>query len=172
MRPGGIASSIGDHAFDTLSYIVGRDIEEVAAFTDSAPPERFATILLKLAGGAIGTATASFKTPYARRPIEVHGSKGSLVIEDSYAYLVGPRDNPQPRITVTDDKGSETLSFPPSDCFRLEIECFQRAIAGEAKPMTTAEEGLRAVAIVEAIYESARTGRAVRVTAKGEVECA
>jgi 1,5-anhydro-D-fructose reductase (1,5-anhydro-D-mannitol-forming) len=169
MRPGGIASSIGDHAFDTLSYIVGRGIEEVVAFTDSAPPERFAAILLRLAGGAIGTATASFKTPFARRPIEVHGAKGSLIVEDSYAYLVGPREGPQPRITIVDENGSETLAFPPSECFRLEIERFQRAIAGDGKPMTTGEEALRAVAIVEAIYDSARSGRAVRIR---EVACA
>jgi 1,5-anhydro-D-fructose reductase (1,5-anhydro-D-mannitol-forming) len=168
MRPGGIASSIGDHAFDTLAYIVGSDIQEVFAFTDSAPPERFAAILLRLAGGAIGTATASFKTPYARRPIEIHGAKGSLIVEDSYAYLVGPRESPKPRITIVDENGSETLSFPPNECFRLEIERFQRAIAGDAMPMTTPEEALRAVAIVEAIYESAREGRAVRIR---EVAC-
>ena len=169
MRPGGIASSIGDHAFDTLSYIVGRDIEEVAAFTDTAPPERFATILIRLSGGIIGTATASFKTPLARRPIEVHGTKGSITIEDSYAYLVGPRENPRPRIAIVDENGGETLAFPPSECFRLEIERFQRAVGGKDTPMTTGEDALRALATVEAIYESARSGRAVHIK---EVLCA
>ena len=72
MRSGGIISGIGDHAYDTLAYLVGQGIEEVAAFTDATrsdpPNERVAAMLLRLSRGAIGSAGASSLTPFARRP--------------------------------------------------------------------------------------------------------
>jgi 1,5-anhydro-D-fructose reductase (1,5-anhydro-D-mannitol-forming) len=52
LRSGGILMSIGDHAYDTLAYLVGQEIEEVVAFTDAtsddARNERVAAMLLRL----------------------------------------------------------------------------------------------------------------------------
>ena len=166
MRPGGIASSIGDHAHDTLAFLVGQSVVEVAAVTDAtqdAPPnERVASILLKLSGGAIGYAAASFRTPFGRRPLEIHGTAGSLLLSNSYGNLVGA--DGEPTIEMVNAAGRRTWAFAPTECFRLEIESFSRAIEGKGAPTTTAAEGLRAVAITEAIYESARTGKAVRIS--------
>jgi 1,5-anhydro-D-fructose reductase (1,5-anhydro-D-mannitol-forming) len=86
MRYGGIAVSIGDHAHDTLAYIVGQQIDEVSIFTDATrdepPDDQVCGMILKLSKGAIGYAAASFSTPFARRPFEIHGTKGTLVIEE------------------------------------------------------------------------------------------
>jgi 1,5-anhydro-D-fructose reductase (1,5-anhydro-D-mannitol-forming) len=167
MRPGGIGWSIGDHAFDTLSYLVGREIEEVAAFTDATrtdpPDERSAALLLRLSGGALGHAAASARTPFSRRPFEIHGTKGSIAIENSFAYLSGAGDDPRSSLTLTGERGTGIRHFEPSDCFRLEIEQFNRAIEGKGRPMTPGQEGLRAVATGEAIFESVRSGRVARV---------
>jgi 1,5-anhydro-D-fructose reductase (1,5-anhydro-D-mannitol-forming) len=143
-RPGGIGWSIGDHAFDTLAYLTGQAIEEVSAFTDATrcdpPNERTAGLLLRLANGAIGHAAASSRTPYAKRPFEVHGTKGSIVVENSFVR-----------------------TLPVSDCFRLEVEQMGRAIEGNGEPMTPGAEGLRSVAIGEAVFASVRERRAVTV---------
>jgi 1,5-anhydro-D-fructose reductase (1,5-anhydro-D-mannitol-forming) len=167
MRPGGIASSIGDHAFDTLAYLVGQEILEVAAMTDATrhdpPDERVSALLLRLSGGAIGQATASFRTPFGRRPIEIHGTSGSLVLRNTYAYLIGAAEDARPTIEIVTQRGRELRHFPPTETFRLEIERFQDAIAGKAAPTTTAEEGLRALAAVQAAYAAARDGRTAKV---------
>ncbi len=167
MRAGGIIVSIGDHAHDTLAYLLGQSVEEVAAFSDArgdcGPNERVAGMLLRMSGGAIGHAAVSFATPFARRPFAIHGTQGSLVIANSYVYLTGADDDPAPALTVTDAAGSRTRRFSASPCFRLEIERFNRAIAGRDRPMTTAEEGLRALAVGEALYASLREGRTARV---------
>ncbi len=169
MRAGGIMVSIGDHAHDTLAYIVGQDIEEVTAFTDatraSALNERAAGMLVKLSQGAIGYAAASFRTPFARRPFEIHGTTGSLIIENTYAYLTGADDDPQPKLTIISETGSSVRRFAAAECFRLEIEQFNRAIEGQGEAMTTPEEGLRALAVGEALYESVRSGRVAKVAA-------
>lgn len=165
-RAGGITVSIGDHAYDTLAYITGQPIEAVSALTDATqsnpPNERVVSMLLKLSGGAIGYAAASYATPFAKRPFELHGTKGTIVIENSYTYLTGG-DDARPSLTLVTEAGTTVRRFPPSDCFRLEVEQFNRAIEGKNAPMTPPAEGLRALAIGEAIYESVRSGRSVAV---------
>jgi 1,5-anhydro-D-fructose reductase (1,5-anhydro-D-mannitol-forming) len=169
LRAGGIVVSIGDHAHDTLAYLVGQEIEAVSALTDTArsdhPNERVAGMLLKLSGGAIGYAAASFATPFARRPFEIHGTTGTLVIENSYIYLTGAGEDPTPTLTLANESGTHVQRFPATDCFRLEVEQFNRAIAGTGEPMTPAEQGLRAIAAGEAIYDSVKTGRMTTVAA-------
>src|SRR5262245_15330822 len=93
MRPGGIASSIGDHAHDTLAFLIAQKVIEVSAVTD-AFPDRVAALALRLSGGAIGYAAASFRTPYGRRPLEIHGTAGSIVLTNSYTPLVGDDGDP------------------------------------------------------------------------------
>jgi 1,5-anhydro-D-fructose reductase (1,5-anhydro-D-mannitol-forming) len=167
MRSGGMVSGIGDHAFDTLSYLIGQDIEEVSAFTDAtrdAPPnERVAGMLLKLSKGAVGYATASARTPFARRPFEIHGTKGSLILTNTYAYLVGAGEDSTPALEIVNETGRTVRRFPTTECFRLEVERFNRAIAGTCEPMTTGADGMRAQATVEALYQAARSGSVARV---------
>jgi 1,5-anhydro-D-fructose reductase (1,5-anhydro-D-mannitol-forming) len=166
-RAGGIVVSIGDHAYDTLAYLVGQEIDAVSALTDatqSEPPnERVASMLLKLSGGAIGYAVASFVTPFVRRPFEIHGTTGTIIIENSYTYLTGAGDDPTPTLTLVNEGGSTVQRFAAADSFRLEVEQFNRAIAGQGEPMTPPEQGLRALAVGEAIYEAIKSGRMTRV---------
>jgi 1,5-anhydro-D-fructose reductase (1,5-anhydro-D-mannitol-forming) len=167
-RAGGIVVSIGDHAYDTLAYLVGQEIEAVSALTDATqsdpPNEKVASMLLKLSGGAIGYAVASSVTPFARRPFEIHGTTGTIIIENSYTYLTGAGDDPTPTLTLVNEAGSTTRRFPATESFRLEIEQFNRAIAGKGEPMTPPEQGLRALAVGEALYDAIETGRMSRVS--------
>jgi len=167
LRRGGILMSIGDHAYDSLSYLIGQEIEEVCAFTDAtnadAPNERVAGMLLKLSKGAVGYAVASAKTPFARRPFEIHGTRGSLILDNTYAYLSGTGEDPRPSLQVINEKGSSVRYFEATECFRLEIEQFNRAIEGEGEPMTTAQEAWRSLAVTEALYESIESVRVAKV---------
>jgi 1,5-anhydro-D-fructose reductase (1,5-anhydro-D-mannitol-forming) len=169
MRSGGILMSIGDHAYDTLAYLIGQDIDEVCAFTDAtvggAPNERVAGMMLKLSKGAIAYAASTSKTPFALRPFEIHGTNGSLILANTYTYLNGAGEDPQPSLELINESGSSVQHFAATECFRLEVEQFNRAVAGGGEPMTSAEEGLRALAVTEALYESVRNGRVTRVDA-------
>jgi 1,5-anhydro-D-fructose reductase (1,5-anhydro-D-mannitol-forming) len=167
MRSGGILMSIGDHAFDTLSYLVGQDIDEVSAFTDATSMdtrnERVAGMMLKLSKGAIGYAAVTSKAPFARRPFEIHGTKGSLIIENSYVYLTGADQDPTPTLTIVNDGGSTTRRFATTECFRLEVEQFNRAIEGKGEAMTPPEDGLLALVITDALYAAIRSGRVEKI---------
>jgi len=134
-RAGGIVVSIGDHAYDTLAYLVGQEIAAVSALTDATqndpPNERVAT--------------------------------GTIIIENSYTYLTGAGEDPTPTLTFVNEAGSTTRRFPATDSFRLEIEQFNRAIAGKGEPMTPPEQGLRALAIGEALYAAIKSGQMRKV---------
>ena len=163
MRSGGVIMSIGDHAYDTLAWILGQEIVDVAALGDATPDgtpdERAGTLLLTFAGGAQGVASASFRTPYGQRPIEIHGTRGSLILHNTYAYLTGAGEDPRPALEIRTENGITTRHFPVSECFRLEIERFNRCIEGAETPMTSGEEALRAHAVTVSAYRALRTSR-------------
>ena len=167
MRSGGVIMSIGDHAYDTLAWIVGQDIVEIAAMSDASDTvtrnEKIGSMLLKFSAGTIGIASASFRMPDAQRPIEIHGSKGFLVLNNTYAYLTGASEDPRPSMEIRSASGNSTRYFPPSECFRLEIERFNRCIEGIEAPMTSGEEALRAQTVSEAAYESMRSRSVQRI---------
>jgi 1,5-anhydro-D-fructose reductase (1,5-anhydro-D-mannitol-forming) len=167
LRSGGALMSLGDHAFDTLAYLVDQDIEQIVAFTDATrddpPNERVASMLLKLSKGTIGHAVSGGKAPFARRPIEVHGAKGTLILENSFAYLTGTGEDPRTSLELVNGNGGNVRYFDATECFRLEIEQFSRAIEGMGEPMTTAEEGLHAITISETFYQAIRSGSVAKV---------
>lgn len=171
LRSGGVLMSLSDHAFDTLSYILGQEIMEAAAFTDatsSSPPnERVAGLLLKYSGGAIAHAASSGKTPFGRRPFEFLGTQGSLAIENSFAYLTGAGADPRVKLELTDRSGTSERYFEPTPCFRFEIEQFGRAIRGDGEPMTSATEAMRAMEIVTRVYQAMGEGRVAELRVKG-----
>ncbi len=164
MRPHGVASSIGDHAFDTLAWIVGQEIEAVTLMTEPAEGrEQLAALSLRLSNGAVGHAVASYALPYAQRPLEIHGTEGSLILHNSYSYLVGPEPDPRPALETVTADGRETRHLPRNPCFRREIEQCQRAIEGHGAPMTPPEEALRNLAVTAAAYEALASGRTTSV---------
>jgi len=168
MRPGAIAISIGDHACDTLTFMVGQDIVEISAFTDATrdnpPNEHCAAMTFKMSGGANGHASTTSRAPYSRRPFEIHGTKGSIFIDNSFAYLTNSADIADTRLTLVNAAGERTLTYPRAECFRLEFEQFNRAIAGKGAPATSGAEALRSLAIGAAIYDSVKHGRVAKIS--------
>ena len=86
-----------------------------------------------------------------------------MIIENSYALSDRRRRDPRSSLTIVSESGSVVRHFAASDCFRLEVEQFNRAIEGKGEPMTTPEEGLRALAVAAALYQAIGTGRVAKV---------
>lgn len=168
MRSGGSLMSLGDHAFDIVTYILGDRIERVVAMTDatqdSPPNERVAGLMLKLSRGTIVHAVSSGRVPFARCPLEFHGALGSLTVRNPFAYLSGDDGDPRTSLDILTKDGRSVRYFEPTECFRMEVEQFGRAIEGTATPMTSAEDGLRAIRISDLLYDTIRTGRIAEVS--------
>ncbi len=169
MRPGGSMMGSGDHCYDTLRYFTAQEVVEVVAFTDStreiSPNERMALAMMKLEGGGYAYIFASRRTPFAQEDIVVHGTRGTLVCANTFRTanqgLTG-----ESRLESISPDGRTTRIFEKVQTYKEEIEQFNRCIQGDGEPMTSGQEGLINIAITEAIYESARTGRVVPVAEK------
>ncbi len=83
--------------------------------------------------------------------IRVHAEKGWFGLEPAFGY----RGNKGMR-----SDGKE-IAFAAPDLFAAEMDDFSRCILENRASKVSGEEGLRDVKIMMAIYEAARTGRAV-----------
>lgn len=172
---GGALINQGIHAVDLLQWLVGLP-EEVSAFFGTLAhtgmeAEDTVAAALRFPHGALGVIEASTSSyPGSDLRIEIIGDRGS-------AALVNDRivrwefSEPQPGdAEVLRDDGNAEIKVGSSDAkamsnegHRLLIGDLTRALIEGRPPLVPGAEARRALALVLAIYESARSGRATRV---------
>jgi UDP-N-acetyl-2-amino-2-deoxyglucuronate dehydrogenase len=167
---GGALMNQGVHTVDVLLHLFGpvqRVCARVATRVHAIEVEDTAVATLEFASGALGIieAATSIYPGYARR-VELTGSEGTLVLDQDRlvrADLRTPLDTAE--IDAPAGAGESATSPVVSDVtpHRRIFEDFIRAIETNGAPACDGREGRKSVAIVQAIYESARTGQAVIV---------
>jgi glucose-fructose oxidoreductase len=85
------------------------------------------------------------------------GTKGDLVVEPAYEYAMPLRH----RLTV--DGESAERRFAKRDQFAPELLYFSDCVLHGRDPEPSAEEGLADVRVIQALYRSAQTGRAIEL---------
>ncbi len=174
---GGALMNQSIHAIDLLQWLMG-PVERVAAFTGTLAHDRIevedtAVAGVQFANGALGTiegATSVYPGFYKR--IELLGTAGSVVLDEENitTWTFAEEQPDDSRIREQFRRSTRTgggASDPASIGFhghQRQFEDLQRVLDGtSAQPLVNGEEARKAVAIILAIYESARTGRPVRV---------
>jgi predicted dehydrogenase len=178
---GGALMNQGIHATELLVNALGRPLE-VMAYSACLAHERLevedtVVAVVKFESGALGTiqaTTAAFPGVCTR--IQVHGDRGSVVIENdqlTYVHAAGADLGPStPGSSLTENNqvdryvdssltvGPTAASNPGmlSDSHRYQYEEFLTVIESGGPLAVTLEHGRLAVALTLAIYESARTG--------------
>jgi predicted dehydrogenase len=147
----------GIHGFDLLRVLSGKEGEEVTALTttvDRGPFEDNFNAQVRFRGGrALGTVAGCRATAARSGAVEITGTTGMLVAE--YAHRLAWRI-----------RGSaiEPLELPPPvSTIAAVLEAFERGIRGGDPMSVPLEEGLRSLALVDAAYASAASGKAERV---------
>jgi len=137
---GGVLMNQAIHTIDTMLWLCGPVAQvsaRVATRLHQIEVEDTAAAMFEFASGAYGVLEASTAAfPGLPRRIEVTGTKGTLVHEQDARPAV-----------VADATGHQRV-----------FEDFLTAIRTNGTPACDAREGRRSVALIEAIYESARTG--------------
>lgn len=174
---GGALMNQGIHQVDMLLWYFG-DVKTVRAQTalvahEGLEVEDLASVLLEFESGAHGVIEASTAI-YPGHParVEVHGTDGSAVLEDGkIRFWKFKKRKPVDKKIEAGFGGASELGSGAADPMaalkfeghRRQIEDFARAVR-TGKPSTIdGREGRRAVHLIEAIYRSARTGRAVKL---------
>lgn len=160
------------HDVDLLRHFCG----EVAAVRAVAVPSRrgfenedLASAILRFASGSVATITVSdsIVSPWSWEmtsgenpayPVTggscylIGGSEGALSLPDLRVWRQGvPPDWWAPMTTTR-------LDAVPGDPLAHQMTHFARVIAGGEAPLVSGEEGLRALEVVAAVAEAARTG--------------
>jgi predicted dehydrogenase len=164
---GGALMNQGIHTVDLLLWLLG-PVARVRAATatrlHAIEVEDTAVAILEFESGALGTieAATSIYPGYSRR-VEITGSEGTLVLEDDRIIRADLRSG-APAVTVEPGVSESAASPIVSDASAHQriVEDFLRGIRTGGPLACDARDGRRSVAVVEAIYEAARSGAAVR----------
>ena len=160
---GGALINQGVHTVDLLLWLMG-DVTRVQAkaITGLHKIEVEDTIVatLEFKNGAIGIleAATSVYPGYPRR-VELTGSEGTIIIEDNRIVALDLRHRPEESVvTVGHGPDSNVTSAVVSNVsgHRGLLEDFIHAIETNSAPRCDGYAGRKSIALVEAIYESAR----------------
>jgi predicted dehydrogenase len=158
---GGAMYDIGCYPITTSRFIFGEEPSRVVALVEHDPEfqvDRLASVMMDFpAGQSIFTCSTQL-VPYQR--MQFLGTKGRIEIEIAFN---APNDRPC-RLFIDDGRdvfgGGVTLeTVPKCDQYTIQGDVFSRAIRGDGDVPVSIEDAIRNMAVIEAVFRSAETGR-------------
>ena len=121
--------------------------------------EESCTFLLRFPSGYLATCNSGYgahKTQFMR----LEGDRQWAEMSPSFAY-----HGLKLRLNRVEDEKDVVVepSIEDKDQFALEMDHFSLCVQQNRQPHTPGEEGLQDQRVIDAIYESARTGKTVRI---------
>ncbi len=173
---GGALMNQAIHNVDLLLWMMG-PVVQVAGFTATLAHERIevedtAVACLQFANGALGVIQAATSVhPGYPKTIAIHGDRGSAVIEqeDVIRWDFTPETDADTKVKerFASKVGASGGAADPKAISHTgharQLTDFVRAIQTNSQPLVDGREGRRAVELICGIYQSAATGRAVKL---------
>jgi predicted dehydrogenase len=156
---GGALMDVGVYALQATRYLTGEEPILVVGTETKTDPVKFAEVdetvvwQARFPSGALAYCSTSYNLGGVAR-FRAVTERGWFGLEPAF-YYNGNRG-------MRSD-GRE-INIPVDDQFALEMDDFARCIVEKKQTRVPGEEGLRDVRIMMAIYESIRTGSAVKLT--------
>ena len=172
---GGCVMDVGSHVVDVLEMFFGRTKRifcQCATRVHDSPVEDVAAMQLLFESGVLGMVDVSFAVPSQANEyvLEVCGSKGAVKGKYTLSQLPGG----EVRACLLEDLGGfesqekarykggyRPLELALRNTYRAEIEAFSQAVLEGRPAPVDGEAGLWNHVVIEAAYESARTGEPV-----------
>lgn len=169
---GGVLINQAIHTIDLLQWFLG-DVDTVYGKTGTFTHENIegednAVAVLRFKNGVLATVEASTSVvPAQSRKIEIHGKKGSIEIVDNDVKVVignesqtGKEENE--KATTGADSPLAGFSIEPH---KKQFEAIADAINLGQEPPVSGSDSLKSLAIVLAVYESAKTKKEIAMDA-------
>ncbi len=159
---GGSLMDVGVYCVNTVRWLTGEDPLEASAYSWTVEPARFSEVEENIAfrltfpHGLVLQATSSFGAAQASF-LHIHGERGWAALDPAFAY------NEERRLFGKIGGRWLEKKFKVMDEFALEIDSFAQSIRRKRDPEPDGNEGLRDIAIIQAIYRSARENRPIPV---------
>ncbi|MCS7224022.1 MAG: Gfo/Idh/MocA family oxidoreductase [Armatimonadetes bacterium] len=157
---GGSVISIGVHKIDLLRWLVGEvesvfAVERISGINPGMDCEDISTALLEFEDGAVadlGSLYAARQSPWGEL-LTIYGSEG--VIHNIGGWFLSGNG--------TGPSAWQALEYERNDPFKAEWEHFGHCLLSGEQPLTSGADNLRTMAVIEAIYLSARSHHPVSV---------
>ena len=170
---GGSLPDVGLYCLNTTRFLLGEEPTEVSAQIYSTPgDDRFKEIeesvsfTLRFPGGAISQCMSGYGS-FNARSYAVHAETGTIKMDPAFAY----KGLEQERQHALGGKQlTEKPSNPDRDQFALEMDHMAECVRQNKTPYTPGEEGLQDQRIMEAIYQSARENKPVKLPAVAKLD--
>lgn len=165
-----IVEDLGIHALDVARYLLG-DVQSVSAIikrvNQKIKGEDVATILLDHGHGVASIVDCSYASKlsveaFPETLIEIDGTKGSLRLSQGY------------QLSITNETGTEVTDVSPAllpwaskpwhniqESVALIQQHWVDCLNAGTEPATSGLDNLQTLALVEAVYESAKTGKTI-----------
>lgn len=162
IRDVGVIHDLAPHDIDVMRYLLDDEVERVYAEAQNrihTANEDMFVGLLHFAGGAVGVLDINWLTPLKERTLTVLCEGGMFVVDyiaqslEFYENFAAQAREGAPA-SVTEGPMTR-YSIPTREPLRAELEAFRDAVAGVAEVAVTAEDGLAALAVAEALVQSA-----------------
>jgi predicted dehydrogenase len=153
---GGYFADGGPHLISELLWLTGLHVRRVSALMDSVPDDMRVAICFEMNNGAMATICSTGDSQFDQRRVRnVFGAANGTVTVIHAEF--------ETHIQIKD---TEPVKFREADLMRVPtpVGNFVDAILGRAELLSPGTHGAEVVEVMEAIYESARTGRAIEVT--------
>ena len=169
---GGALINQAIHQVDLLRWFAGpvRDLFALwqLGATHKIESEDVVCALLKYENGATGVIQAStaIRPGYPER-IELHGTKGTAIVtgDKLTTWDVENDAGEAPPLATAVASGAADPMAISVESFERQFRDLGEAIEAGRKPLVSGAEGLEALALVDAIYRSCRTGAVVHLDA-------
>jgi len=177
---GGALLDMGTHGLDLLEWIMDSPIVEVTGFQDllihayRTRIEDTSTIVARFDNGAHGIIDNYFNVPdaAAQNALELYGTKGSVIARGTigqdptgqmFSILQPEETGYDPNQVRNVEVNKEEYNFEGIGLYGQMITLFSECIREGKEPPAGFENGRHSVKVVDAIYQSTREGRAVKV---------
>ena len=156
---GGALMDVGIYALQATRYLTGEEPVEVSAMASCTDPVKYAEVdqtmvwTARFPGGVLAHCATSFAGA-GMQSLRVNCERGWFELDPAFFY-----DGNHGRRS----DGVE-IRYPAIDLFAAELDDFALSILDGRPARLPGEEGLRDVRIMQAIYESARSGRSVHLS--------
>ncbi|HEY7498832.1 MAG TPA: Gfo/Idh/MocA family oxidoreductase [Vicinamibacterales bacterium] len=159
---GGTLYDIGVYCINAARYLFRAEPKEVTAISVNGVPDKLPDIdestgaLMRFDGERLAAFVTSFNSA-DEAWYEIVGTKGSLCVDPAYEY------SERLGYELTIGGKTQRKQIGKRDQFAPELLYFSDCILKNRTPEPSGEEGLQDVRIVQALYESADTGRTVQI---------
>jgi len=165
---GGALMNQGIHGVDLLQYIMG-PVKSVCGYARTLArdieTEDTAVAALEFVNGAIGVieGTTSVYPGYSRR-LSFSGDKGTIILEeDSIAEwsILGEETPPEVTASETTVSSHNNPTAINIEYHITQLQDMADAVRTGRKPFIDEREGIKAVQIIRAVYESSESGKII-----------